>query len=316
MASRRCIWKCAFCSSKSFWKGYRWMSGERIHQEINYQRTINQGLGHIDFADLVFNGNIQRVIEFAELMIKYPPYDPKFKIEWVANGIISPTLTSETLALMKEGGCQRLIFGIESGSSEVLKLMKKNYDPKVAKRVIRDAYEAGIKVTTNFMFGFPGETKEYFQETLDFIKEIGPFIERAYPSRTYCALEEYSDLYHQPEKFGVKTPVNHHLYWEDISGKNKYPVRLERCRRFEEFCHDLGIKTDRGVKTTIRLDNWYNLAMYYEHIRDYEKALEYYHKYLSRDPKSEDILDKVKKLLNENNISGEIESKLNGFLSR
>lgn len=163
MASRGCIWNCAFCSSKAFWRQYRYMSGERIHQEITFHRITRKKLGHVDFMDLVFNGNLKRVQEFCELMIKYQPLPSVFPdIKWVANEIVHPGLTKDVLAMMKEAGCKKLIFGIESGSQRVLQLMRKPYKIADAKRIMKEAYEVGIQVTNNFMFGFPGESREPF----------------------------------------------------------------------------------------------------------------------------------------------------------
>lgn len=299
MASRGCVWNCTFCSSRYFWKGYRAMSGERVHQEVVYHRARNRTLGHIDFADLAFNGDMKRVQEFSSLMVQYPPYDPDSKMYWVANAVITPQLTPDVLEVMKAGGCKRLIFGIESGSERVLKLMRKGYRPEVAKKVLKDIYEAGIAVTLNFMFGFPGETEEDFQQTLDFIKSVAGYVGRVYPSRTYCAIEEYSYFYQHPEEFGIKTPFNHHLYWETTDGTNTYPVRLERCRRFEELCQELKVDVDCGVKTSVELDKWFSLGMYYEYKNDCGKMMECYHNYLQLDPHNKVIRGRALELLKQ-----------------
>lgn len=297
MTSRGCVWNCAFCSSRTYWKGYRYMSGERIHQEITYHRTMQKvGMSHVDFMDLAFNGNMDRVVDFASLMVKYPPYPADYKMQWISNAIIHPGFDKKNLELMARSGCQRLIFGIESGSRNVLKHMRKNYDPEVAVRVIRDAGEAGIRTTCNFMFGFPGETEEDFNETLEFLKRIAPYVERVYPSRTYCAIEEFSPLHDSPQLFGIKTPVNHHLYWETEDGKNTYPIRLKRCQKFEKLCSELGVRVDCGVKTLVELDEYYNLGYYYEHAGDIKNALRCFKDYLNLDPGSSMIKRKVLEL--------------------
>ncbi|MFC2061735.1 radical SAM protein [Elusimicrobiota bacterium] len=296
MASRGCIWNCSFCSSRAFWSDssvYRWMSAERIHQEMYYNRINRRAIGHVDFMDLAFNGNMERTIELCELLVKYPIISSLPKIRWVANAVIRPELTKDVLELMAAAGCKKLIFGIESGSEKVLKLMRKPQKISVAKRVIKDTSDAGIEVTTNFMFGFPGETDEDFMATLDFITDVGQYIERVYPSRTYCALEEYSYFHEYPEKFNIKKPFNHHLYWETNDGKNSYPVRLKRCAEFEKLCGELNILVDCGVKTSIEMDNWYNLGHYYEYKKDFSKAAEYLIKYLKEDPKNDVIRQKL-----------------------
>jgi len=295
MSSRGCVWNCVFCSSRNFWGKYRFMRGERIHQEISFHRKNYPKLQHIDFFDLMFNGNIKRIVEFAELIVRYPPYDPNYKIYWVANAGFLSGMTKDVLEILKKSGCKRLIFGVESGSQKILKKMKKPYRTEVAKRILKDCYEVGIKTTCNFMFGFPGEAEEDFNETLNFIKDAGKYISRVYPSRTYCALEEHSYFYQHPEEFGIKVPFNHHLYWETYDGKNTYPVRLERCKRFEKLCYDMGIEIDCGVKIDVELDNYYNLGEYYEYKGDKNKALDYYFKYL-KIRNSEVVKEKIKKL--------------------
>lgn len=303
MSARGCVWNCTFCSTRAFDRGYRTMSAERMHQEITWQRINHydrhrkDNLGHVDFMDLEINGKISRVVEFSDLMIKYPPCGFLPPMRWVANAIIHPGLTKEVLNLMARAGCKKLIFGIESGSQNVLDLMKKKYDVETAIRVIREASEEGIEVTLNFMFGFPGETEEDFLQTLDFILKVGPYIERAYPSRTYCAVEQHSYLQANLEEFGVKTPVNHHLYWETVDGENTYPVRLERCARFENFCIENDIRVDRGVKTTVEMDNYYNLGFYYDYRKDYPRAAEYFLMYLNEDPENDTILSRFREII-------------------
>lgn len=297
MTSRGCVWKCAFCSSRSFWKGYREMSAERIHQEISFHKIDRPNIGHIDFQDLLFNANVKRLEEFCSLMIKYPPFGGRML--WLANTIINPKMTKDTFRLMVQSGCKKVIFGIESGSQRVLDMMGKSYQIKDAKEVIKNASEAGIRVTGNFMFGFPGETEEDFQKTLDFIKETGQYFERVYPSRTYCALEEGSELYNYPSKYGIVEPFSHHLYWETKDGKNKYPVRLKRCQTFEELCSKLNLHVDCGVKISVELDEWFNLGNYYEYEKDYKKALEYFDKYYRHDSKNEIVIKKREELRNK-----------------
>ncbi|HLD28849.1 MAG TPA: radical SAM protein [bacterium] len=315
MASRGCIWKCAFCSSRSFWEGYRFMSGERIHQEITFHKMCRKGL-HVDFQDLVFNGNMERVIEFSKLMVKYPPFDTAYPVQWVANAVITPRLTYDALTLMKRAGCKKLIFGIESGSERVLKKMRKAYKPAVARKVLKDAWKAGIAVTCNFMFGFPGETEEDFNQTLRFVGDVGEYLERVYPSRTYCGIEEYSYFHDHPGKFGIRQPLGHHLYWESEDGANTFPVRLDRCRRFEEFCGKNGIRIDAGVQTSVELDNCFSLGDYYQFKRDFPRALDYFYQYLKEDPRSQAVLERVTDMLKEESLPSETRVRFRRFLQK
>ncbi len=70
--------------------------------------------------------------------------------------------------------CPHFHLSLQSGSDAVLKRMKRRYDSAGYRRtvsLIRDAVPDAA-VTTDVIVGFPGETDEEFQETLDFCREM------------------------------------------------------------------------------------------------------------------------------------------------
>jgi len=288
MASRGCIRRCYFCSDAPCWSGYRTMSGERIFQEIAFHKNMNRDIGHVRFLDLEFNGNTKSLIKFCDLM-KDRPLD----VYWSANMIVRPELTAKVIEKMARSGCEHIIFGIESGSERLLKRMNKPYKMKDADRIIKQMHKAGICVTTNFMFGFPGETEEDFTQTLNFIKRNAPFLDRIYPSRTYFALEEFSYIYDHPDEFGIKPEVSNHLFWESSDGMNTYPIRMDRCRRFCELALELGVEVGAGVQTSVLQDEWFNLANYYEAKEDFPKVVENLLKYYEMDSDNEVVNNKI-----------------------
>ena len=292
MASRGCIQKCVFCSSREFWRGYRAMSGERIFRELKFHKRpenkFSLKIGHVDFLDLLFNGHMRSLIDFCELMCK-----TKLGISWTANMIIRPEMTYEVIKKMRESGCRHVVFGIESGSQRVLDLMRKHYRVEDADRIIRWMHEVGITVTANFMFGFPGETKEDFEMTLDFTKRNAAFLARVYPSRTYCAVEEISYFHSHLEEFDIKPNPPNHLYWQTCDGKNTYPERLKRCEEFCNLASSLGVEVGSGVQTSVELDKWYNLGYYYDFVKDYQNAIDCFLNYYRLDPSNGVIRDKV-----------------------
>ncbi|MBU0694870.1 MAG: radical SAM protein [Candidatus Omnitrophica bacterium] len=289
MASRGCVRRCHFCSDGPCWPGYRAMSGERIFREVAfYKDKLGGKLGHIDFLDLVFNGSMKSLIDFCDLMIK-----ANLDLHWAANMYVRPELTFEVIKKIKEAMGEHILFGIESGSERVLRLMNKSYDISEAERIIRQMHETGICVTANFMFGFPGEREEDFRQTLNFLRRNVGYLHRVYPSRTYCALEEFSYLESHLEEFGVKPNPPNHLYWESVGGENTYPVRMDRCRKFCELAKELGIEVGAGVQTSVELDEQRNLGDYYEAKRDYNKAIECFLKAYELDPIDGGVKQKI-----------------------
>lgn len=292
MASRGCIQRCVFCSSRAFYPGYRTMSGKRIFKEIEHhkkeQYPKNPHLGHINFLDLMFNGNMRHFVEFCDLMT-----ETNLEIGWLANMIIRPEMTPDVIKKMDSAGCRHIIFGIESGSQRVLNLMKKHYYIKDADRIIRDIHRAGITVTCNFMFGFPGETESDFKDTLNFIERNAEFIDRVYPSRTYCAIEEHSYLAGHLEEFDIKPNPSNHLFWENSDGSNVYPERLRRCKEFSECASSLGIEVGNGVQTSVQLDELFNLFQYYETKNDRYNVVYNLLRYFELEPSNEIVINKI-----------------------
>lgn len=305
MASRGCVQKCAFCSSRAFWPGYRFMSGERIFREIEFQinglRESNQDLYHIDFLDLMFNGSIKALNDFCDLVMK-----SKLRIFWTANMIIRKEMDAKVIRKMYACGCEHIIFGIESGSQRVLDLMRKHYRIEDADRIIKTMHDAGIKVTANFMFGFPGETEDDFRKTLDFVKRNSGYLSRVYPSRTFFAIEEFSYLSAHTQEFGIKENMPNHLYWETIDGSNTYPERLRRCEEFCNMASSLGIEVGCGVQTSVELDRWFNLGHYYEYKEEFEKARNCFLEYYKLDGKNELILNKIRQYSKSPGLEGSI----------
>ncbi|HXT01910.1 MAG TPA: radical SAM protein [Elusimicrobiota bacterium] len=260
-ASRGCVRRCAFCSTREFWKGYSYMSGERIYAEVAHHAKRHPGRRHVEFYDITANGSVPSLERFAELVIEKGP-----TIAWKINAIIRPEMTREVLDKLAASGCTSIIYGLESGSEHVLKLMRKEYGPAVAERVLKDTHEAGIKTTANFMFGFPGETDADFRETLEFLRRNHRWLDRVYPSRTYTALEEHAYLFEHPEEFGIKVdpakPTN--LYWETLDGTNDFLVRMKRCDEFCALAAELGIDVQKGLDAELALDRQLSLAQYHE----------------------------------------------------
>lgn len=86
---------------------------------------------------------------------------------------VSPELV-ELMATEKRF-CSHLHLPLQAGSDAILKAMNRHYTLNEYKELIRNlrARIPGLSVTTDIIAGFPGETDELFEETLNTVKEIG-----------------------------------------------------------------------------------------------------------------------------------------------
>ncbi|NIO36163.1 radical SAM protein [Candidatus Bathyarchaeota archaeon] len=82
------------------------------------------------------------------------------------------TIDKEMAKKMKQAGCIRVFFGMESGNDSVLALMKKQATTKQAKEAVHTAKQSGIQVGAFFIVGYPGETNKTVLDTLRFASSL------------------------------------------------------------------------------------------------------------------------------------------------
>jgi MoaA/NifB/PqqE/SkfB family radical SAM enzyme len=172
--------------------------------------------------------------------------DSKMEIHWQSFAMFRREMSYRIFKKMKKSGCDVLIFGLESGSDKVLKLMKKLTGVKTAEKNLSYAKKAGITSHVSFIVGFPGETEEDFKKTLDFIEKNKDNI-GCVGSINVFRIENPSEVYNNPQKFGVipsATNPRWWLKWEDIYGSN-FEIRKKRVLSLVNKVEELGIKFTR-----------------------------------------------------------------------
>jgi anaerobic magnesium-protoporphyrin IX monomethyl ester cyclase len=246
LSSRGCPCPCVFCSTKLFWNKYRSMSGERIIQEIRYQLGKHKQVNFFTFNDHTVNANMKSFSRFVDLALEMKKESGNLaEFSWKGAAVIREEMDGELIKKMKASGCIEIEFGIESASDKVRRAMRKPPDDvQVVERVIRDTAQAGIGVRANFMFGFPGESEEDFEQTVDFLKRNKDFFVQVHPSETFCCIDPGTYLFNHPEEFGITH--RHPLFWEADAGKNIYPERLKRHQLFCEAANALNIPLSPG----------------------------------------------------------------------
>lgn len=199
-----CPFECTFCSSPVMVNRgkdvpYARPEMNRIVDEI--QHVVDIGADAIHFLDdmaFIKGENIR------ELHKELTDRDLLGKFIWRgltrAPVILREDFSDEVMQMMKDTGAWKIALGVESGSNEMLKKIKK----KVTKEQVVDAVEKlssyGIQVKGFFIMGFPGETEEQLQETSDFIqrlKELGLTEAGIFQFKPYPGTQEYQQLKQQ-----------------------------------------------------------------------------------------------------------------------
>ncbi len=292
MASRGCVRRCSFCGHRTAWKGFRRMSGRRIYEEISHQRSVRgdlrPGRSEIKFYDLLINGDMKALSDLCDLVIG----DSRPQFLWrEANAVIRPEMSHEFCRKLHAAGCRWLIIGLESGSQKVLDSMDKGQTVAQMKEVLKNIDRAGIKVRGNFMFGHPGETEEDFEKTIEFVKEMHPYIHHVYPSFTMTHLEGRLGL--DPEAWGVAGGQHEH-FWKSRDGLNDYPARLERYERFIREAYAAGANVITCLNMPVGAHIEFKLGEYHAFLNEPREALKHYRKYLDLDRGNAYVSERVR----------------------
>jgi len=90
-----------------------------------------------------------------------------------------PKMTRETLDLMGRAGCSMITYGVDSGSDRILRDMRKATRSDLMARIMEDTERAGIAASVNVILGYPSETQEDREQTVDFLFRINAHVVKA-----------------------------------------------------------------------------------------------------------------------------------------
>lgn len=165
---------CSYCIVPYVRGRERSRKSENIIAEV--EELVKQGYKEITLLGQNVNsyGNGTDEITFPELLKKIASIEGKFRLRFMTS---HPKDFSEELAkVMVENPkiCRNLHLPVQSGSDEVLKAMNRKYTSKdyLAKIEILRKYIPDCAVTTDLIVGFPGETEEDFEATLELVKKV------------------------------------------------------------------------------------------------------------------------------------------------
>jgi len=161
LTSRGCPYQCIYCH-RIFGKRFRAQSAERIVAEIeHHQRAL--GIREIEFVDDTFNQDRARVLAFCELA---QHRNLKLRLAF-PNALRGDKLDSETVTALVDAGLYYTACALESGSPRIQEYMRKRLDIPRFIRGVEMLVARGVLTHGFTMLGFPTETEEELQQTVD-----------------------------------------------------------------------------------------------------------------------------------------------------
>lgn len=199
LTSRGCPYNCTFCDSP-----YKFFRGRRIDNILDeIELRLKQGYREIFFYDDTFNIDPEWVIDLSNKIL-----NANINFSWSFRGRIN-TVTFEMLKAAKRSGCDRIHFGIETGTDEGLQSLKKGITTEQIKNVLTWCRKLKIKTIADFIIGLPFEKSKE-----DVIKNIERLIKFSPDYAQFNVLQPIpgTEIY----KMGIEQEVIDQAGWENF----------------------------------------------------------------------------------------------------
>lgn len=169
ISSQGCNFRCAFCSDP-FVYGRKWVGLDPTRMALRLQELWERyAFDDVNFQDETFFTRRERIKALADRIVA-----ARMDITWAGTmradqGVRLP---DELWRRCKESGLRRLLVGVESGSDEMLRRIRKDIRIEQVFYTAQKMREYGIAGQFPFIVGFPGESDDSIQATLDCAKRL------------------------------------------------------------------------------------------------------------------------------------------------
>jgi radical SAM superfamily enzyme YgiQ (UPF0313 family) len=165
--TRGCAGKCNFCGSPQFWgRQVRFHSPDYFVEQLELLHA--RGIRFFYVSDDTFTLNRKRVIEICRMILR-----KQMDINWAAISRVD-MIDEDVLYWMRKAGCIQISYGVESGSPDIRKYLKKNISDEQICRAFELTQRCGMMARAYFIYGCPQESWQTIQQSLDLIERIKP----------------------------------------------------------------------------------------------------------------------------------------------
>ena len=165
--TRGCPYRCNWCAKPIDGRRYNSRSPENVAAELKWLKDNFQP-DHIWFADDIFGLKPGWIEKFSELVIQQEAQIPFKCLQRV------DLITEEIAAALRRAGCKTVWMGAESGSQKILDAMDQDASVEQIYSAAKRLHRVGIEVCFFLQFGYPGETWDDVQKTLQMVRDCAP----------------------------------------------------------------------------------------------------------------------------------------------
>jgi len=198
ITSRGCPYRCSFCClhaiSHQIWRPRDYMN---VVDEIEYIANNFPWVTDITFHDDTLTLDNKRVVNICKEIVKRG-----IKMRFQCSARIKP-VSKEMFYWMEKAGFNEIRFGIETGSPKLMKAIHKGITQEDCIKTFKMLKPfKKIKVVKFLMVGFPGETDETINETIEFVKKLQKIIKMDFFYATPLWIYPETEIYDIAKKAG------------------------------------------------------------------------------------------------------------------
>jgi hypothetical protein len=160
--SRGCYYKdCAFCALTLDHQNFRQRDPGKTIDDLQWL-SARYNTPYFFFTDECFA--LSPTKRLCQQMI-----DRRVNFSWTCEMRFEKNLSRELLTQMRDAGCLKIVFGLESFNQRVMDFMKKGISQASVRRITEDCLALGIAIHCYIIAGFPTETEAEAMETANFV---------------------------------------------------------------------------------------------------------------------------------------------------
>jgi radical SAM superfamily enzyme YgiQ (UPF0313 family) len=167
VASRGCPYRCNWCAKPIYGDSFAVRSPRSVAEEMR-QLKHEFGATHLWFADDIFGLRPGWVRDFADEVASLDAVIP-FKMQSRVD-----LMTAANVRALRRAGCAEAWLGAESGSQKILDAMDKGTRVEQIRLARFNLRQEGIRACYFLQFGYPGETWDDIQKTVELVRETRP----------------------------------------------------------------------------------------------------------------------------------------------
>jgi anaerobic magnesium-protoporphyrin IX monomethyl ester cyclase len=258
VTSRGCPYNCIYCSKAITGRIWRPRSPENVVAEWRWL-VRDLGATEVGVTDDTMTLDMERAKTICRMLIA----EGLNTVPWITiHGINARNTDEELLRLMKQAGCKRVGFGVESGNQCVLDSIKKQQTIDEVRRAFANAKKAGLKTMGFFIFGLPTDTEETMEDTIKLALELDPELANFMIAAPFPGTEMYDIILQEGHLFSYD--------WRDFAihdEKARFEIGDLTAelveRKWREAYRRFYLRPSRLWRRATSLDTWRRLPTYF-----------------------------------------------------